>query len=352
MPEQDAERRSPEALPLDLRTDWHRYVDTLVPLRPGLYRYCRRLTGTVWDAEDLVQDALSRAFAQWGVTRPYIGHPKSYLLRTATNVWIDLQRRRATETRVPEQVAEATAPRATRPDVAVDLRHASARLLQRLSPQERAAVVLKEVFDMTLDEIAEILTTTSGAVKAALHRGRGRLAEPDGGGASRRPAAAPDAIDRFIERFHAEDLPGLIELMLETGTFENVGNSHHVGLDPEQGTPGPLRKVVYGHREWPKGFQTDGLTRRAERLEFDGEPIVAFFLARDEREVLTNIMRFDVSDGRIARIRSYGFCPDTIRVVANALGLPAWTGIYRAPTPGPGLDWPGEPVFEPRTEAQ
>jgi len=52
-----------------------------------------------------------------------------------------------------------------------------------------------------------------------------------------------------------------------------------------------------------------------ERLEFDGEPIAAFFLARDEREVLTNVMRFDVNDGRIARSRSYGFCPDTIRVV-------------------------------------
>ncbi|GHI28032.1 hypothetical protein Shyd_94030 [Streptomyces hydrogenans] len=50
-----------------------------------------------------------------------------------------------------------------------------------LAPQERAAVVLKDVFDLPLKEIAAMLSTTEGAVKAALHRGRGRLADPQGG---------------------------------------------------------------------------------------------------------------------------------------------------------------------------
>ena len=47
----------------------------------------------------------------------------------------------------------------------------------RLSPQERAAVVLKDVFDLSLEEIAEALGSTVGGVKAALHRGRGKLAD-------------------------------------------------------------------------------------------------------------------------------------------------------------------------------
>jgi RNA polymerase sigma-70 factor (ECF subfamily) len=338
------ERDKPDALPRDLRTDWHRYVDSLVPLRPTLYAYCRRLTGTVWDAEDLVQDTLIRAFGRWGVTRPRIRHPRAYLLRTATHVWIDLQRRRATETRSSDAVSAETTPQATSPATSSHVRDASARLLQRLSPQERAALVLKEAFDMTLDEIAEVLTTTTGAVKAALHRGRDRLAEPEGGAASRRPTAAAEVIDRFIERFIAEDLSGLIDLMLETGAFENVGNSYHTGLDPEQGTPGPLRKVVYGHKEWPKEFGSTA-HRRVERIAYDGEWIAAFFVQGDGPEALTNVMRFDDCEGRIARIRSYGFCPDTIRTIAEALGVPAWTGIYRAPTPAPGEDWPDEPGF-------
>jgi hypothetical protein len=50
-------------------------------------------------------------------------------------------------------------------------------------------------------------------------------------------------------------------------------------------------------------------------------------------------MRVEEQDGRIARIRAYGFCPETTRAVAEALGVRVRTGIYRAPTPAPGADW-------------
>src|SRR5882724_13648887 len=60
-----AELETPDTLRDDLCTAWHRYIDMLVPLRPALYSYCRRLAGNVWDAEDLAQDTLLRAFGQW-----------------------------------------------------------------------------------------------------------------------------------------------------------------------------------------------------------------------------------------------------------------------------------------------
>src|SRR5205807_5473865 len=156
-----------------------------------------------------------RAFGQWGVTYPPIRNPRAYLLRTATNVWIDTLRRRETEARVsvasPDDTARAN------PEASSDVRDAGYRLLQRLSPQERAAVVLKEVFDMSLEEIAELLATTTGAVKAALHRGRGRLREPDTTAAPPRPVPSPELLDRFIERYNAKDVPGLVALMLDGG---------------------------------------------------------------------------------------------------------------------------------------
>src|SRR5499425_3769187 len=99
----------PNALHDDLRAAWHRYVDALVPLRPALHAYCRRLAGNVWDAEDLVQDTLLRAFGRWGVTYPPIRDPRAYLLRTATNVWIDTIRRRDSEAR-STTAAEPPAP--------------------------------------------------------------------------------------------------------------------------------------------------------------------------------------------------------------------------------------------------
>jgi hypothetical protein len=91
---------------------------------------------------------------------------------------------------------------------------------------------------------------------------------------------------------------------------------------------------VNGHPEWPAEFQRD--SGRIERVEFEGEPIVLAFRTRQGREALESVFRFDEQDGRIARIRSYGFCPETIRAIGEAFGVRVRTGIYRAPTPAPG----------------
>jgi RNA polymerase sigma-70 factor (ECF subfamily) len=325
-----------EALGDELRTAWHHYVDALVPLRPALYGYCRRLTGSLWDAEDLVQDTLLRAFGQWGVTHGGIRDPKAYLLRTATNVWIDTLRRRGTESRAADASPEdAPAPGAD-PSMASEMREAGSRLFQWLPPQERAAVVLKEVFEMTLDEIAELLATTTGAVKSALHRGRERL-RPGDAPVTRRPLPSAQIIDCFIERYDAGDVQGLLDLMLDGGSTENVGNSFHIGKGPE-GMPGFFRAVVHGHPEWPPEFSPE--SRRYERVETEGEWVALGIVGRAGREALASIFRFEEREGKIARIRSYAFCPETIRAVAEQHGMLAWTGLYRAPTPAPGTSWP------------
>lgn len=337
-----ADLEPPAGFADDVCTAWHRYIDRLVPLRPALYGYCRRLTGNVWDAEDLVQDTLLRAFGRWGVTYPEIRDPRAYLLRTATNVWIDSLRRREAEARDPVANPDDAAAPAAPAQMSSDTRHAGSRLFQRLSPQERVAVVLKEAFDMTLEQIANLLATTTGAVKAALHRGRRRLREPKGEAASHRPVPSSELLDRFIERFNAKDVTGMVALMLDGGSAENVGNSFHVGGDSTEGYPHAFYKMVHGHPEWPQEFQRD--SARLERLAFEGEPIVLFFATRRGRETLNSVLRIEEQNGRIARIRSYGFCPETVRAIGEALGLPVRTGIYRAPTPAPGVRWP-DPVF-------
>jgi RNA polymerase sigma-70 factor, ECF subfamily len=321
----------------DLRAAWHHYIDVLVPLRPALYSYCRHLTGNIWDAEDLVQDTLLRGFGQWGVTHPAIRDHRSYLLRIATNVWIDRIRRRETETRAVAVNAAAVTSSEPPLERSTDIREAGSRLLQRLSPQERAVFVLKEIFNMSLEEIAKLLATTTGAIKAALHRGRDRLNEPEGGVASRRSMPSPQLLDRFIDCFNAKDVDGLVALMLEGGVAENVGNSVHVGLDPIEGVTRFFNAVVHGHSEWPAEFQYE--SRRVERREVEGEPVLLFFATHRGREALEVVMRFEEDGGKIAIIRAYGFCPETMRAVGEGLGLRVRTGIYRAPTPAPGVEW-------------
>jgi RNA polymerase sigma factor (sigma-70 family) len=132
-----------------------------------LKRYCLSLTGTVWDAEDLVQDTWIKAMT---ASRSFNHlNPEAYLLRIAKNTWIDQARRASTLSRLL---------RSERPKIAspssgnLELESAFQALLQHLSPLQRAVFLLRQVLDYSITETAEKLRTTEGAVKAALHRAR------------------------------------------------------------------------------------------------------------------------------------------------------------------------------------
>src|SRR5580704_8832816 len=84
-------------LPDVVRGSWHRFLDTYEPLRPELYRYCRHLTRSPWDAEDLAQDALARAFVTLGQMGAPHDNPRAWLFRVASNLWMDRLRRRRRE---------------------------------------------------------------------------------------------------------------------------------------------------------------------------------------------------------------------------------------------------------------
>jgi RNA polymerase sigma-70 factor (ECF subfamily) len=323
-----AEAELPSALRDELRSAWHRYLDLIAPLRPQLHAYCRRLTGNLWDAEDLAQDALLRAFGTLGSIHHEVAHPRAYLLRVASNLWIDVSRRRAHD--AAAMPTGAPEPAASAPPTGF-ARDAGVRLLQRLAPQERAAIVLKEVFDASLEEIAFVLATTTGAVKSALHRGRERLREREDE-EPRRPAPSAAIVDRFVALYNAQDKAGLIALMLDDGSVENVGCSVEFGRDQFPREDGWFQKAVFGHPEWPARFQYE--SARLARCDFAGEPLLLGFATRRGREALEQVLRIEEREGRIARLRGYAFCPETIREVGTALGLPVRTGLYRYPTAG------------------
>ena len=181
-----------------VRTSWHGFLEAYEPLRPDLYRYCRHLTHRPWDAEDLAQDALARAFVTLGQMGASPPNPRAWLFRVASNLWIDRLRRERREEPLGASVADA----GTRDDPR-SAREAAGTLFGQLSPQERAAVVLKDVFDFSLDEAAEALSTSVGAIKTALHRARGKLVEPPLEAPS---PPAPAVLDAFCSAFNAGDL--------------------------------------------------------------------------------------------------------------------------------------------------
>src|SRR5262249_6865012 len=117
-----------------------------------------------------------------------------------------------------------------------------------------------------------------------------------------------------------------------------------------EGTRHFLHKVVHGHDEWPPQTRPDSM--RIERGELEGEPILLSFSTRWGSEALEVVFRFEEQDGRIARLRAYGFCPEAIRAVGETRGVRVRTGLYRPPTPAPGASWPDPPHTDDTPDAR
>src|SRR5262249_34810791 len=196
------------------------------------------LTRSPWEADDLVQDTLMRSFATLGCLHQEIRNPRAWMFRIASNLWLNRvrdTREVATASSAPSEPAvEAPDPRA--------MREAAGSLIAQLAPQERAAVVLKDVFDLSLEETAEALSTTVGAVKAALHRARGKLAEPER--ADQAAAPPPAVLDAFCAAFNARDLDRVTALLLESAVVEFPGLSIEYGA--ETARKGSLAGVLFG----------------------------------------------------------------------------------------------------------
>jgi RNA polymerase sigma-70 factor (ECF subfamily) len=308
------------------RAAWVQFIAAIEPLRPALARYCRRLTGDVWDAEDLVHDTLLRGFGLLGSVHYQPRNPRAYLLRIATNLWIDAQRRRQLEGAILADVAaqpSASVTRATQ-ETAADVRPAGEALLRYLAPQERAAVLLKDVFDMSLDETASVLGATTGAVKAALHRGRARLG--DVANAADRPAPSTAVIDRFVALYHARDVDGLVALMLDSAAIEMTGVNNEFGAEGFRRANGWFFHTVIGI-----GGMDSPQVHRWEQRDFRGEPVVVQLTRVGGREVATSVLRFETQGERVSRVQCYTFCPDAVREVSEALGLEAGPVFYSFP---------------------
>src|SRR5262249_26591998 len=101
------------------------------------------------------------------------------------------------------------------PDV-LSVGRAVEHLVINLPPKERACVLLKDVFDYSLEEIAELADSTVGGVKAALNRGRSKLASLPQSSMQPRAAADPELsglLHLYVERFNRRDWDGLRELI-------------------------------------------------------------------------------------------------------------------------------------------
>ncbi|MGA8699584.1 MAG: sigma-70 family RNA polymerase sigma factor [Xanthobacteraceae bacterium] len=201
-------------------------------LRPKLHRYCARMTGSVIDGEDVVQEAIVKAIE----ALPDVGaieHPQGWLFRIAHNAALDFLRRRARQN---------AALSAEDPDMVVDpvsttdnrqIAAASLHTFMRLPVAQRSCVILMDVLGYSLQEIAEVIDSTTPAVKAALNRGRARLRklalERDDRPPLVLPAAQRSLLNAYVDRFNARDFEAIRDMLADEVRLELVNKTRMNG---------------------------------------------------------------------------------------------------------------------------
>lgn len=298
-----------------IRQPFKQFTQEFEPLRPDLYRYCRYLTHTPWDAEDLVQDTLVRAFMLLGTSQVAPVHPRAWLFRVASNRWLNMckQRREDPNGELREAAHTPVDPKATR--------EAAGSLVIALAPQERAALVLKEVFDFSLEEISGMLLTSVGAVKSALHRARGKLKEQDW---SVQEAAPPAVLEEFCSAFNARDLDKVLSLLMEGLEIELSGTFVGSGIDVAKRSFGGLLFATQMAMEAgiPSGYR-EGLQPAPPRFELRmhrGTPIVLTLWDHDDGKHVRGISLITADGDQITAIKTYMHSPELLAEVCKELG--------------------------------
>ena len=213
-----------------MSTDREAFDRLLGDLRPKLHRYCARMTGSVIDGEDVMQDALIKAIEAFDAT---VTNPEAWLFRIAHNAALDHLRQRARQQsrhadEDPDMTIDPVTPAEDRIAAA-----ASLRTFMRLPVAQRSSVILMDVLGYSLDEIGGVTGATIAGVKAALHRGRTRLRalaqEGDDAPVPVLAASERALLAAYVDRFNARDFDAVRDMLADEVRLELVNKSRLAG---------------------------------------------------------------------------------------------------------------------------
>jgi len=273
------------------------FMELVEKIRPELHRYCARMTGSVFDGEDVVQETLAKAYYALG----QMVHPpnlRPWLFRIAHNTAMDFIKRYERQHVKPvADVPDRAEPEESGADPA--LVEAALTVFAELPPTQRSAAVLKDVLGQSLEETAQTMGTTVGAVKAALSRARTNIAR-----ASRAHCAEPAqpvagdtliTLRRYADLFNAHNWEGLRALLAAESRLEVVSRVQHP------------RAVDAGYYDRYAAYtKTEDL--RAEAGVVGGVPVIAIFSPPASPEPAYFVV-LEVGAGRIALIRDFRYVP-------------------------------------------
>jgi RNA polymerase sigma-70 factor, ECF subfamily len=266
---------------------------TFEKLRPMLTRLAYRMLGSLADADDVVQDA----YLRWSTEdRAAVKSPRAYLSTIVTRLCID--RRQSIEERkktyigpwLPDPVVEAgTTDPASRLETAESVSMALLLVLESLSPVERAAYLLRRIFDYDYREIGEILGKTEvncrqlvSRAEEHIHRRRPRF--------EARPEEAERLTSAFLSACSSGDMKGLLDVLAPDAVlYSDGGGKAAAALAPIIGADRVARLFLGTLKKAPAGLEI-------RKVRVNGQ---SGLLVMVDGQVV-QVMTFDVVDGRIA----------------------------------------------------
>jgi RNA polymerase sigma-70 factor (TIGR02957 family) len=289
--------------------------------RPLLFSIAYGMTGSVGDAEDIVQDAMLglvkarkagtavanlKAYLTTAVTRLGINHLGSARVRRETYVgaWL------------PEPlVAPAAQPGpAEHAELADSLSMAFLVLLEALSPVERAVFMLREVFGFGYPEVAAVVGRSEANCRQIFARARQRIdaGTPEPEGTPERQAEAAALADRFFAAAAGGDIDALLAMLApDVVLIGDGGGKAQTAATPPTGSPAVARFLAGLFRR----FDRIGVTVRPARV--NGRPGALFHDAADR---IVAVMSLDITGGRIRAARSV-VNPDKLRHLGQVSDL-------------------------------
>ncbi len=201
-------------------------------IRPELHRYATRMTGSVIDGDDVVQDAVIKAYDSLSLLTSN-ANLRGWLFRITHNKAIDHLRRYSDE---PMELLDEY-PMTDEPDLPLEEKELATVALSvflKLAPRQRSCVILKDVLGYSLAEISELLNATVPEIKATLHRARTRLREL----AANVDEVVTPALDkrekerlaRYIDRFNARDFDAVRDMLADEVQLDLFGKAKMRGV--------------------------------------------------------------------------------------------------------------------------
>jgi RNA polymerase sigma-70 factor (ECF subfamily) len=268
------------------------FLEAVAHLRERLHKYCAHLTGSTLDGEDVMQEALIEAYRKLDMLDK-ADALAAWIFRIAHNRAIDLIRRRRPPAGPDLLLAPETVEQKVHDEAGV--RRAIERLVLYLPAMERACVLLKDVFDYELTEIAELVGSTVGGVKSALNRGRAKLADVPPGEIRRRAVRDPARLrllQLYVERFNRQDWDGVRALTAQDARVK-VSDCFRGKL-----ANSPYFTEYAVNRPW-----------HARLAEYEGELVVLITQEGGEGPHALSVVRIENDADRILTISDYYACP-------------------------------------------